>query len=128
MLEKFLPELRKRTDDDDALRERIAKQRGIAPEDVDLDEVVVPSGVYLRRVTRMNQRAADKRRRKGQRSFNRQVREGETRRETAEAITRVLEGPDTPMRRNIIAAAVQYAKSTKTELPDEVRAHLEARP
>jgi hypothetical protein len=57
------------------LRARVAKDKHIKPDDVDLDEIVIPSGEYRRRLRRFVVRAERKKRRKGQRAFNRMVRE-----------------------------------------------------
>lgn len=67
--------------DDDTLRAQIAKERGIKSDElaatIDLDEIIIPSGAALRRGRRKAQRAQAKRKRRGQRRFNRQVRQAD---------------------------------------------------
>ncbi len=63
---------------DDDLRAQVAKARGLtseaAAEQIDLDEIIIPSGKALRRALRTQQRAGERRRRKGQAAYHRQQR------------------------------------------------------
>ena len=88
-------------DDQERLRQDIAARRGVTPDEVDLDEVVSPSGAARRRYARQVSRDQAARQRRAQRRFSRQQRAQAVREDKAAAIQRVLEGPDTPMRRNV---------------------------
>lgn len=64
---------------DEELRNEIAAERGItsekAIEAIDLDEIIIPSGAYLRRAVRHHGRRVAKARRVGQKAYRKQVRE-----------------------------------------------------
>lgn len=116
------PEVRLTKAEERELRQAVSNQRGIPMDEVDLDEVVIPSGLDRRRYRRQVERAEVRRRKKGQRAFNRMVRGGEMKTGTAEALAR-LQSADTPMGANIRSAIAQHEKvQAKSEGQAERRA------
>lgn len=116
------PEVTLTKDEERELRRAVSEHRGIPVDDVDLDEVVIPSGQARRRWRREVSRAEAKSRRKGQRAFNRMVRDGEMKTGTAEALAR-LQSEETPMGDNIRSAIAQHERAqAKAEASAETRA------
>lgn len=88
----------------ESLRDKVLGAGRVAElEERELDRQVP---VNARATARARQRALDRRRRKGQIAFTRQQLARAYRDDTIRAQMRALDGPDTPMRRNVLNATM----------------------
>ncbi len=92
------------------LRRQVAKVTGQSEAEVDLDAPLFTSGQHYRSYRRAVVRDQAKRKAAGQRKFKRQWRAQQVHDETLEAQQRIIEGPDTPMKRNVQQAHEQTVR------------------
>lgn len=76
----------------------------------------------INRSLRLARRSEKARRRKGQRAYNRSLRQERIRRNTVQAQILVLQGPDSAMKRNVLAALERKYKDAENakDVPGEV--------